>query len=115
MNRSRYLGTLLLCAVTGLSQAGIGCDGNRKASVMHNKSNNTERVDQSVHVFAKEKKGWQVDQYRIDHKPARPDGKLVVHLIYLDDLRSSVPSGGQSMELFLDPNTFEVTETFRFQ
>jgi hypothetical protein len=96
------------------------CDGTRKEDTMHAKepveaTSETQRLELSARKFADEKKGWKPDQYRLEIKPKRPDGKLVVQLMYLEDERRAVPGGGQSVELFLDPKTFEVLEIYRFQ
>jgi hypothetical protein len=96
------------------------CDGTRKEDTMPTKepveaTSDSQRLEQSARKFADEKKGWRPDQYRVELKPKRPDGKLVVHLMFLEDERRAVPGGGQSVELFVDPRTFEVVEIYRFQ
>jgi hypothetical protein len=107
-----------LGALLAVTQGVSGCNGKRKDETMHNEPTEapteTQRIQQSATAFA-EKKGWKPDQYRIEIKPKRPDGKHVVHLIYLEDLRNAVPGGGQSVELFLDPGTYDVVEVYRFQ
>jgi hypothetical protein len=94
-----------------------GCEGNRKEETMHNPSSESadmQRIRETSIAFA-EKKGWRPEDYRFEYKSQRPDGKHVVHLVYLEDERSAVPGGGQSVELFIDPKTFAVVETYRFQ
>jgi hypothetical protein len=73
-----------------------------------------QRIRQTSTAFA-ETKGWRPGEYRFEYKSQRPDGKHVVHLIYLEDERATAPGGGQSVELFIDPTSFAVVEVYHFQ
>lgn len=115
MRVSRWIWT---CALLAAAPGAIGCEGKRKDDTMHSKdpevSGEKQRIHHTATAYA-EKQGWRADQYRIDYKPNRPDGKRVVHLMYLEDERQAVPGGGKSLELFLDPSSLEVVEVYRFQ
>lgn len=109
-----------ICALLAAAALGAaGCEARQKDETMHSKETSeapaeTQQVQRSAIAFA-DKKGWRPEQYRVEIKPNRPDGKRVVHLMYLEDERAAVPGGGQSVELFLDAKTFEVVEVYRFQ
>jgi hypothetical protein len=115
MRISRWLWT---CALLVAAPGAVGCEAKRGDQTMHSKDpeagTEPQRIQQTAIAYA-EKLGWRPDEYRIDPRPNRPDGKRVVHLMYLEDERKAVPGGGKSVELFLDPTTLEVVEVYKFQ
>jgi hypothetical protein len=110
--------TQLLALAAAFAAAPAGCDGKQRGETMQKDppaaAPDMQRIQQTASEFAATK-GWKPDEYRVEYKSQRPDGKLVVHLIYLQDERAAVPGGGQSVELFLDPTTYAVAEVYRFQ
>jgi hypothetical protein len=106
-----------MCALYAAAPGATGCESKRRDDTMHDnqpEASEQQRIRQTATAYA-EKQGWRPDEYRTEIKPNRPDGKRVVHLMYLEDERRAVPGGGKSLELFLDPKTLEVVEIYRFQ
>ena len=118
MRARRHVGKVVLSAWIAVAAGAVSCNGKRKGETMQkdppSAATEMQRLQQSSMAFA-ETKGWKPDEYRFEYKSQRPDGKHVVHLIYLQDERTPVPGGGQSVELFLDPTTFAVAEVYHFQ
>lgn len=75
-----------------------------------------EKILASVKSWIDRERGWRPDQYRIEIKGLRDDGKTqVVHVVFLDDAKLGRKGGGESVELFLDATTLQTTGVYHFQ
>ena len=75
-----------------------------------------EEIEQIARSYIAQEKGWSQTEYTIVQTDGKDDaGNFVVNARHKDDETLSVPGGGKSVELHIDPNTKRVVRELHFQ
>ncbi len=75
-----------------------------------------QQMQQVVSNYLRTEHHWQPSEYRLEFKPERTvEGFVIVDAMHVDDQKASVPGGGKSLELYVDPARTVVVRELGFQ
>jgi hypothetical protein len=73
-------------------------------------------IESAVEVYLSAGKKWRREEYRIEHRGPRDDGRRwVVWAVHADDEKGLAPGGGKSLELWFDRQSKRVVNELGFQ
>jgi hypothetical protein len=79
-------------------------------------SQETARINAAVTDYLAQRKQWTPDQFRVDYKAISPDGRyVIVWAVHREDETHPVPGAGQSLQLYVDRNSYLITKELGFQ
>jgi hypothetical protein len=75
-----------------------------------------EQVIAAAQAYIANTKGWESEEYRLEDYSLSEDGsEAVITATFLADEEDSIPGGGSSVELHVDPSSNDVVEELGFQ
>ena len=75
-----------------------------------------EEIEAAVAVYVGAGKAWRREDYRIEHRGPRDEGRRwAVWAVHADDAQADAPGGGKSLELWIDRASKRVVEELGFQ
>jgi hypothetical protein len=98
------------------SEVHVRQEDTKVANINDLQSTEQSRIETTVIEYLREKKRWQRDEYRIEHKGTTEDKRLaIVWALYLKDKTEIYPGSGSSVELYVDRTEYRVVEELGFQ
>ncbi len=72
-------------------------------------------IEAAIVVYLGAGKRWRREDYRIEHRGTRDDGRrCVVWAVHADDEAGSAPGGGKSLQLWVDRGSKRVVKELGF-
>jgi hypothetical protein len=88
----------------------------RETTKMENQADEVEEIERIAIEYLKERKHWEREQYKLEHKGKTKEGYAIVWALFTDDQKKPQPGGGgSSVELHIDIPGKKVVRELKFQ